>query len=72
MCTMDILIEVEALHVLQGKISEGGRKGSLCPEISSAMRYFAPKSLGKRNKYCFLSYQLFGDEISSNTSISIS
>lgn len=72
MCTMNILIEVGALYVLQGKISEDGRKGSLCSEISSAMRYFAPKSLGKRNKHCLVPYQLFGKEISSNTSISIS
>lgn len=72
LCTMNILIEVGALYVLQGKIFEDGRKSPLCSEISSAMRYFTPKSLGKRNKYYLVSYQLFGKEISSNTSICIS
>lgn len=44
---MNILIEIGALYVLQGKISEDRRKGSLCFKILSAMGYFIPKSLGK-------------------------
>lgn len=47
MCAMNILIEIGALYILQGKISEDRRMGSLCFKISSAMRYFILKSLGK-------------------------